>query len=445
MQEVNSIKKVYSVSELTEKIKLLLEEEFPIVWVFGEISNFRIPSSGHSYFTLKDRFAQISAVMFKAQTRNLKFQLQDGMSIVGLGRISLYEPRGAYQIILEYAEPKGAGALQVAFEQLKRRLAEEGLFDSIHKSIIPLLPGRVCVITSPTGAVIRDILNIVHRRCPGLPIEILPVSVQGDTAAEQISKALAIANLRASSDVIILARGGGSLEDLAPFNSEVVARAIFASRIPVVSAIGHETDYTISDFVADLRAPTPSAAAELVAPLRSELQSRCLQLRQRCEKCVISLIQRFRDKKTFLSRALMKPLKQVQELNLRSDDLTHRLQRMLRFHMQQYNARIRETRHRIQYNSPMNHLNELRYKLNNIDGNLLNSIYKMLSEKSNNLRVAGAAIAALNPISVLQRGYSITRTKPDHKVVITSDAINKGQLLEVELYQGKIDVSVISK
>ena len=271
---------VYSVSELNAKIKSILEEQFPFVWVGGEVSNFAVPASGHFYFTLKDEKAQLRAVMFRGQNRNLRFELADGMAVSGIGRVSVYEPRGTYQVIFEHLEPRGTGALQVAFEQLKMRLAEEGLFDEQHKRPLPFLPAKIHIVTSPTGAVIHDIMQIVERRFPGMPISVIPVKVQGDGAIEEIVAAIETLDTLEDAEVAIVARGGGSLEDLQAFNSEAVARSIFASRIPIVSAVGHETDFTIADFVADLRAPTPSAAAELTVPLRDRLQEKIIRFQK---------------------------------------------------------------------------------------------------------------------------------------------------------------------
>jgi len=272
--DINAQKNIYTVSQLNSDIKLLLEDSFPFIWISGEISNCKMPGSGHLYFTLKDENSQINCVMFRGQNQNLTFDLEGGLSITGLGRISLYEPRGTYQVIFEYLEPKGIGALQIAFEQLKDRLSSEGLFDSKYKKPLPFLPKKISLITSPTGAVVHDILKIISRRFPNLFIEIVPVKVQGDNSDKEIVQALELLNTINDSDVIIMARGGGSLEDLNAFNSENVARAVFSVKIPIVSAIGHETDFTISDFVADLRAPTPSAAAELVVPSKDELKRR---------------------------------------------------------------------------------------------------------------------------------------------------------------------------
>ncbi|GAI29342.1 unnamed protein product, partial [marine sediment metagenome] len=242
--EIHPIRKVYTVSQLNADIKSLFEEQFPFVWIVGEISNFRIPVSGHFYFTLKDEDSQINAVMFRGQQRQLKFEPEDGMRITGMGRLSVYEPRGTYQIILEYMEPAGVGALQVAYEKLKARLAQEGLFDGKYKQPIPFLPQKIALITSPSGAVVHDMLNIIDRRFPNMNIQIFPVKVQGDGAENEIVAALELLNQKADADVAILARGGGSLEDLQAFNTERVAKAVFASSISVISAVGHETDYT---------------------------------------------------------------------------------------------------------------------------------------------------------------------------------------------------------
>ena len=272
-------RRIYTVSELTRNIKRFLEEAYPFVWVAGEISNFRTPVSGHYYFTMKDSGAQIGAVMFRAQNRHLAFKPEDGMAIIAMGRLNVYEPRGIYQVIVEYLEPEGIGVLQLAFEQLKARLAEEGLFDEKHKSPLPFLPQKIGVVTSPSGAVVRDIIQVINRRFPNLVVEVAPVKVQGEGASEEIAEALQLLNERDDIDVVVVARGGGSLEDLQAFNSEIVARAIFSSKVPVVSAVGHETDFTIADFAADLRAPTPSAAAEIIVPVKYELVKRIGEMR----------------------------------------------------------------------------------------------------------------------------------------------------------------------
>ena len=266
-------RQVYSVSELTQRLKGLLETQFPDVWVAGEISNLRPATSGHLYFTLKDSNAQLRAVCFRSQARYLKFKPRDGVSVIARGRLSVYEARGEYQLLVELLEPAGLGALQLAFEQLKAKLAAEGLFDTARKKPLPVLPRTVGIVTSPSGAVIRDILRVLRRRYRNMNALLYPVRVQGEGAAQEIVQAIEHLNRRGGVDVMILARGGGSLEDLWAFNEEDVARAIAASRIPIISGVGHESDFTIADFVADLRAPTPSAAAELVVHRKQDFQA----------------------------------------------------------------------------------------------------------------------------------------------------------------------------
>jgi exodeoxyribonuclease VII large subunit len=436
-------RQIYSVQKLIEKIKLLLEKNFPMVWICGEISNLRIPSSGHAYFTLKDEKAQIAAVMFRGQLRQLQFELENGLTIIGLGRISVYEPRGTFQIILEYVEPKGAGALQLAFEQLKQKLAREGLFDASAKAPLPFLPQTIAVITSPTGAAIRDILHVLQRRFPNVRIEIVPVAVQGDAAAKEITRALSVVNLRAAADVIILARGGGSLEDLAAFNTESVARAIFASSIPVISAVGHETDFTIADFVADVRAPTPSAAAELVVPVKVELRQRCLLLQQRCFRVMANCVARKKDKFAQLRRALVHPIKKIQEKQLRTDDLTQRLHRAARSLMQGCRADNRQVRQRLLRCDYIRQIDRGKQKVAFLNFKLFKTMENCINQNKKKIGALQASLAALNPQAVLERGYSITRTIEDQHVVIDSNMIDVNEDLEVLLAKGRLHVKVV--
>src|SRR4030066_820404 len=285
---------ILTVSELTQEIKDILEDKFPDVWVEGEISNLRIPPSGHIYFTLKDDLRQIRAVLFKRQARTLRFVPEDGLHTICRGRFSLYEKRGDYQLILETIEPKGIGALQLAFLQLKERLEKEGLFDPAHKKAVPMIPQKIGIVTSPTGAVIQDMLHILGRRFENLHILLYPVRVQGEGVSSEIAEAIKYFNQRTEVDVIIVGRGGGSLEDLWAFNEEVVARAIYRSKIPVISAVGHETDYQIADFVADLRAPTPSAAAELVVRDKREMKNILHYLGGRLENQTLQMLEEYR-------------------------------------------------------------------------------------------------------------------------------------------------------
>lgn len=391
---------IYTVSELTADIKNLLEENFPFIWVSGEISNFHKAASGHAYFTLKDRNSQISSVMFRGQNRNLRFDPEDGMDITGLGRINVYEARGVYQVIFEYLEPMGVGALQVAFEQLKVRLAQEGLFDKAHKKPLPSMPRKISVITSPTGAVIRDILTVIDRRFPNIHIEIIPVKVQGKGADREIVSGIELLNMQGNSDVAILARGGGALEDLQAFNSENVARAVFLSEIPIISAVGHETDVTIADFVADFRAPTPSAAAESVVPVKDDLVRECKKLSTALASRFYRDIQRRRTLVNDLTGRLTDPKRKIQDLRLKADDLANRLVRIFMNDMRQRRER--------------------------------------LSWRTDRLK-------ALSPLAILARGYSIARTIPGAKVVRNAKDVSKGQNLEIMLAEGSLICCVEGK
>lgn len=274
---------IYTVSEINQNIKHILESEFGNIWIEGEISNLRMPGSGHIYFSLKDSQSQIRVVLFSSFSQKTRFKLEDGIHIIASGSIGLYEKRGEYQIIINYLEPKGIGALQLAFEQLKKKLSDEGLFDTSHKKPIPSFPEKIAIVTSPTGAAVRDLINVISRRAPWVKIVVYGVQVQGDGAKEEIAEAIYNANQDKEIDVLIVGRGGGSIEDLWPFNEEIVARSIYNSLVPVISAVGHETDYCISDFTADLRAPTPSAAGELAVPDRRELMRKLNDINARLE------------------------------------------------------------------------------------------------------------------------------------------------------------------
>ncbi len=436
---------IYSVSELNAAIKTLLEDRFAFIWLTGEISNFRIPGSGHFYFTLKDSTSQISAVMFRGQQRQLKFVPEDGMTVSGMGRISVYEPRGNYQIILEYMEPSGVGALQIAFEQLKKRLAAEGLFDARFKRNLPLIPRKIGIITSPGGAVVHDILRTIDRRFPNLRIQIIPANVQGQGAAEMIERALALANSRKDTDVLILARGGGSLEDLQAFNSEIVARAIFDSQIPVVSAVGHETDYTIADFVADLRAPTPTAAAELTVPVKSELQGRCRILSERLNSNIINYINLLNHILNGLSKRLTDPRRRLEDFRLRLDDLGNRLLGNLHRRIRQDRGYLRLWRDRLGPNQPHALISKSRIQLDQIYDNLLKSYLILNNSKKIKIRELTAKLETLSPIAILGRGYSITRTIPDASVLKDSRMVSLGQNLEIMLAKGRLICQIKGK
>lgn len=436
---------IYTVSELNANIKNLIEDNFPLIWIFGEISNFRVPTSGHFYFTLKDEVSQISSVMFRGQQRNLKFEPEDGQNVTGMGRVSVYEPRGTYQIILEYLEPSGAGALQIAFEKLKKRLVSEGCFDDVHKKSLPFLPNKISIITSPSGAVVHDILHVINRRFPNVNIQIIPVKVQGQGAVEQIVSALELLNTVNNADVAILARGGGSLEDLHAFNSEQVARAIFASKIPIISAIGHETDYTISDFVADLRAPTPSAAAEIVVPDKSELQRRCKELQSLLNTIIISYFIMLKQRLNEHSNRLINPRRKIEDSCLRLDDLISRLKRTLQHRIRRERQNHDFWTDRLGANNPVHLLGKFKKQLEQNNYNLLKS-YKILY-KSNQMKIREftAKLAALDPMAILARGYSITRTIPEKNVIKDPRIVTLNQDLEVMVAKGRLFCRVKGK
>lgn len=443
--DAGSRKNMYTVSELNASIKHLIEDNFPFVWIFGEISNFRVPASGHFYFTLKDDASQISSVMFRGQQRNLKFKPEDGLNVTGMGRIGIYEPRGTYQIILEYLEPSGAGALQIAFEQLKNRLATEGLFDEAHKRYLPFLPNKISIISSPSGAVVHDILHIINRRFPNSPIQIIPVKVQGDGAVEQIVAALKWLNLAKDADVAILARGGGSLEDLQAFNSEPVARAIFASEIPIISAIGHETDYTISDFVADLRAPTPSTAAELVVPEKSELERRRKDLVKNLEIRITIYFKYLKQKLNEQSKHLVDPRRKLEDVCLKVDDLTMRLNRTLLHRILNERQHFDVWNDRLGANNPIYLFNKIKLKLEENNYNLYKSFKINIKLTQIKIRTQVAKLQALNPVAILARGYSITRTIPTKTVVKDPGTVSLNQDLEVRVALGRLYCRVKGK
>jgi exodeoxyribonuclease VII large subunit len=438
-------RQIYQVSELTANIKSLLEEKFSIIWITGEISNFSKPISGHYYFSLKDRHAQINAVMFRGQNCRLNFIPENGMQITALGRISIYEPRGTYQIIIEHLEPKGIGALQIAFEQLKKKLSQEGLFDPSLKKPIPFLPKKICIITSPTGAVVHDIIKIATRRFPNLHIQILPVSVQGDYAEKEIADAIAFMNSKLDTDVAILARGGGSIEDLWAFNTESVARAIFASLVPIVSAVGHETDYTISDFVADLRAPTPSAAAEIVLPVKMDLLHKIESKRNQL-KIMIKQYVKYGFSKTFeLSNRLISPKKIAEDFQLKIDDLCNQMAKIFLAHVKHKSYQLVFQKKYLVSSRFHDLAKRNKEILDQKYINMLKSIDFYTAKNRYNLIEITGKINALNPIAILERGYSITRKITNKKIIKDSETVSIGENLEIILAKGILNCNVEGK
>lgn len=438
MQTTLAERKIYSVSQLTENIKSTLEDNFPFIWITGEISNFKSPVSGHYYFTLKDSHAQINAIMFRGQNRNLKFSPDDGMKITGFGRISVYQPRGVYQIIMEYLEPAGIGALQAEFEQLKSNLSQEGLFDEIHKKKLPFLPEKIYLITSPTGSVVHDMIRVLHRRFPDIDIIIIAVKVQGDGAVNEIVDAIRLLNTFKDADIAIIARGGGSLEDLQAFNSEKVARAIFESHVPVISAIGHETDYTISDFVADLRAPTPSVAAELAAPVKSDLLYQQTMLKRRLFSSFNLTLENHRRYVENLKKRLLSPQRNLDNLKIRLDDFYLRLVRKFNHLIGQNRERLSWRVERLYNTNPSGLVKAYHDTLLEINHTMASLLISNLKTKRLILKELAGRLNTLSPTAVLDRGYSITRSLSDKTIILNSNDVLPGQLLEIILSKGLI-------
>ncbi len=387
-------RKIYTVSQLNRQSRLALESRFPSVWVEGEISNFKHHSSGHMYLTLKDESAQVSAAFFSQYQRGLKFQLKDGLKVLAFCRVSIYEARGQYQLYIERVEPQGVGALQLAFQQLKERLSKEGLFSEERKRPIPKFPKTVGVITSPTGAAIHDILNVVNRRFCGTHVLLFPVKVQGEGSAQEIAAAIEAMNEQAEAEVLIVGRGGGSLEDLWAFNEEPVARAVFGSWIPVISAVGHETDWTICDLVADLRAPTPSAAAELVVASGLELEARVRDRKERLDYAMGGILERNQGKLSDLasSAAFRQPRCLLEQFTGRVDDLGRQMEGRLK---------------------------------------------SFIDSKNQAFRAAAGRLGALSPLAILDRGYSVTFNE-NGEIIKASEQLSVGDTLRTRLHQGSL-------
>jgi exodeoxyribonuclease VII large subunit len=437
--------KIYSVKELTSEIKKILEDRYPFIWIYGEISNLSIPFSGHIYFTLKDDTSKINAIIYKGQIKNLKFNPENGMSVIGFGRLGLYESKGSYQIIFEYIEPKGIGSLQLAYEQLKSKLSEEGLFNDSYKKKLPFLPQNICIITSPTGSVLYDMLNILERRYANVNILIIPVKVQGKSSEMDIISAIKLMNTYDNIDVAIIARGGGSLEELQAFNSESVAREIFNSSIPIISAIGHETDFTIADFVSDYRAPTPSVAAEIVIPIKYELKNKINNyislIKSNIERNLI--INKNNLKK--LNKRIKSPKRIIDGLILKNEELTNRILNS------QINI-IKQSKNKLFYlsdilsiSNPNKYILIYNEKLLNNISNILKCINIIKVKKYHHYDQLIGKLYSLNPKVILKRGYSITRTIPDEKIIVDSADVILGQNVEVIVAKGSLICSVERK
>jgi len=438
VSETPNSPKVYTVSQLTEAIQGLLEEHFDFVWVEGEISNFRSPVSGHYYMIIKDEAAQIRAVMFRFQARYLKFVPEDGMKVIAQGKVSIYGPRGEYQIILDYLEPLGVGALALAFEQVKEKLAQQGLFDSDIKKPLPFLPKKVAVITSPTGAAIRDFLKVIQRRFANIEILVVPVRVQGDQACQEIAAALDLVNREINADVVVLTRGGGSLEDLWPFNQEELAYAIRRSRIPVISAVGHEIDLTISDLAADVRAPTPSAAAELLVAEKETLLRRLDQDTTRAASAIFSTIKRRSDELNRLKGRIQDPKKRLMNLWLRLDEVHGRLMRIMEQALREKQARLTSEMRALRLYSPVNRIRSKKEHLDFQGERLVQAMEGRLRELGMKRSFLERRIMDLSPLSILKRGYSITLKMPEREIVKAASGMCAGDRVMVLLGKGEL-------
>jgi len=393
--EADNRKNIYTVSRLTTEVKNLLEQNIPEIWIEGEISNFRRPSSGHLYFTLKDSQSQVKAVMYRSSASKVPFKVEDGMKVLALCKVTVYERAGQYQIMVNIMEPRGVGALQLAFEQLKKKLMEEGLFDKSHKKPVPILPKKIGIVTSPTGAAIRDILNVINRRFSNIHLIINPVRVQGMEAPAEIAGAIDEFNKLDLVDVILITRGGGSIEDLWGFNEEIVARSIFKSKIPVISAVGHEIDWTISDYVADLRVPTPSAAAELVVASKDELLNKINNLQQ-----VLTL-----RVKQYLSKL-------SNELDLLSKSWV--------------------------FTQPINKIKQLQQQTDDLDFRLNQTFMRVMDQKKNKLLLLTEKLHAYSPSSIILRGFSITSELASKTVLKSVKNINPGDRLKTYVSDGEL-------
>ena len=438
---------VISVSELNKKAKSLLDKGIPKLWIEGEISNLAKPASGHMYFSLKDEMSQIRCAWFRQRQLQNTLNIVNGSKMLALGKIGLYEPRGEYQFIVEKMEIAGEGDLKRKYEDLKRKLSAEGIFSEENKSELPNLPKRIGVITSPSGAAVQDILTVLNRRFPIIPIIIFPVAVQGEQAAPQIQNALEKANFRADCDLLILARGGGSLEDLWAFNEEIVARAIFDSEIPIISAIGHETDVTISDFTADLRAPTPSGAAELAVPDQHDWIKSIDNISEKINTIITqqinskSQLSDWINKRLSQSSPMMTVKRQIEKSNnlqkMLSSSILQNLSRQEK-NIHQLKSNLNEVSPRLKIHTQLSRIKELNQKITSCSDHLLEGL-------NNRINLASKTLNSVSPLRTLDRGYAIARDAKTKNVIMSADTIEIENDIEVKLAKGEIKVTVIEK
>jgi exodeoxyribonuclease VII large subunit len=441
MQSTPTDRQILSVSQLNRSVRHLLETQLPMLWVEGEISNFARPASGHWYLTLKDDQAQVRCAMFRNANQRVNFQPANGTQVLVRCRAGLYEGRGEYQLVVEHMEEAGFGALQRKFEQLKQQLSDEGLFDNQHKQPMPERVAHIGVITSATGAAVKDILSVLNRRFPAIEVSIFPTAVQGDQAARQIVDALTWANQHGQCDALIVGRGGGSLEDLWPFNEEAVARAIFASDIPVVSAVGHEVDFTIADFVADLRAPTPSAAAELLSPDGEDMLNQFEGFELLLAEAAMRKIRQLEQRTDYLQKRLQHPGRKLQEQAQHLDHLDIRLRRAMAGKMQQQRSQAQSLRDRLHRQNPSAAIVQRKQAIAASVKQMIRAVSQQLEAKQNQTNQAMHLLDTVSPLKTLGRGYSIIRD--DQNAVVRSiSQVKAGDQLRGQLVDGELVLAV---
>lgn len=433
-----ALRQVFSVSQLNREVRSLLEGHFPLVWVEGEISNLARPASGHLYFSLKDEAAQVRGAMFRMRNLHLGFTPENGMQVLVRARISLYEARGEFQLIAEHMEEAGDGALRRAFEALKQRLEREGLFAAEHKQPLPAWPRSIGVVTSPSGAAIRDILTTLRRRFPALPVVIYPTAVQGSSAAAQIAAAIGRAAERRECDVVIVARGGGSLEDLWPFNEEVVARAIYACPIPIVSGVGHEIDFTIADFVADQRAPTPTAAAELVSPNQQEWAAKFAHHADRLAWLMQNRLNHAERRLEWLGKRLRHPGRRLQDIAQRLDELELRLRQSQHSLLRHAHARLQTLQAHLARQHPGHRLGQLQARNGELEHRLRTAMHHLLQARGGRLAGTLRALDAVSPLATLARGYAIVTRASDGRLVHAASEVAIGGEVDTRLGRGRL-------
>lgn len=440
-------RKVFSVTEITESIKTDLEDKYSDIWVEGEIGSFKLSGPGHAYFNLKDDNSLISAVIFAGSMRSIKCPIKDGLKVLAFGRVSVYPPRGNYQLIITRLEASGLGNLQQAFEALKAKLSAEGLFDESRKRPLPLLPRRIGIVTSKTGAALQDILKVLYRRFPNARVVIAHTQVQGSDAAPQIVQA--IKNLHQTDepiDVIIVARGGGSIEDLWPFNEEIVARAVSQSEIPIISGVGHEVDFTICDFVADLRAPTPSAAAELVVKRKEDMESEVLGFTEYLRRHMRQLVDNSRDRLNNISQrpVLSRPHQAIEPYLQRLDDLSGQLERGIGYFLERMKSQVSHSRLVLDKHSPTNQVKMAFQQQATLEQKLLRCYKHQIEILNEKLENKAGRLQALSPLSILGRGYSIVFTEQG-EAIRDSASVKENDIIRVRLHKGQLKAKVMEK